>query len=126
MPISSDIFRHFPFGLLDEESALKHIIVGRRNDDLIVGVGQGGYIDRVAVAVDLGVDQRLARHQRDGLDDIVVGKPLGLDDDLHCFGVEVHLWSIGRQVMLYMVPAMSMFNIDLLNTFTIGINLKAK
>lgn len=58
---------------LDEESALKHIIVGRRDDDLIVGVGQGGYIDRVAVAVDLGVDQRLARHHRDDLDDIVVG-----------------------------------------------------
>ena len=97
---------------LDEESALKHIIVGRRDDDLIVGVGQGGYIDRVAIAVDLGVDQRLARHHRDDLDDIVVGKPLGLDDDLHCFGVEIHNRHIGREVMLGVVTRGLMLNVN--------------
>ena len=93
----------FPAFLLDEESALKHIIVGRRDDDLIVGVGQGGYIDRVAVAVDLGEDDRVARWHESDLDIVITSKPVGLDDDFHCFGVEVHLWSIGREVMLNMI-----------------------
>ncbi len=97
--------------LVGGEEALEGVARGGVDGDAVLAVGQGGDVDGVVAAVDLGGDHHVERDERHDLDIIVIDFSRAVDNDGLRHIIIIHVGHVGRDdVKVIVSPLMMQIN----------------
>ena len=102
-PINVGFTRWGRVNSVGAEEALEGVARGGVDGDAVLAVGQGGDVDSVVAAVDLGGDHRVKCGQRDDFHVIVLDLARAVDNDGLRHIIIIHVGLLGRDRDVIMV-----------------------